>query len=271
MNRATASKAENCISYNQRFDEAQSFLLSSPRSAPGAGQYTITATTQRPILLQSFGLQSNSAAGAIVQGMISDIKVAGQSLMVSDQSVAAGCFDYSNFGAENRVIGLTINNNQTVSVTGTPGAAASTGFAISAFPIEPSQVRNLKEQATRFNYIFGLPQTAIGAGASANVQATATRGCVLGEVRLVNQDVAAVPSADLVITSFKIGGIEMLCGATGQQVPFAALEGNASDVLGLALNYPIESNSIVSITVQNLAAAGATVAGGIFVSPYSRA
>jgi hypothetical protein len=55
------SKAENCISYNQRFDEAQSFLLSSAKSAPAAGAYTITATTQRPILLQSFGLQSNSA------------------------------------------------------------------------------------------------------------------------------------------------------------------------------------------------------------------
>ena len=265
MNRQKMSIAENCISYNQRFDEAQSFLLSSAKGASGT-TFDLTATTQRPILLQSFGFTATQT------GMISDIKVAGQSLFCSDQSAAAGAFSFDAFGAESRVIGLTISNNQTVNVSGTLSGAGTSGFAISAYPIESAQVRNLKEQGERYNYVFGLPETTIAAGSTATMQATATRGCVLGEVRLVNQDATTTTSDNIVISSFKVSGIEMLSGDSGQEVPLEALEGGASDVLGLQLNYPIEPNAIVSITLENKAGAtAAKVAGAIFVAPFVKA
>lgn len=276
MNRQKISIAENCISYNQRFDEAQSFMLSSPKSAAGA-TFDQTATTQRPLLLQSLGITSDGATGTTV----TDIKIAGQSLFCSTSSAPAACFDFSNFGAEARVIGLTISNNQTVNISGTvAGAGGSVGFAASAYPIETSQVRSLKEQGPRYNYCFpiasasAVPALAGGVAGSATLTATATRGCVLGEVRMANQDQTAatgVGNADLYVTSFKVSGIEMLSGASDQQVPFEALVGSASDVLGLNLGYPIEPNAIVEVVVRNNGANAATVGGVIFVAPFSKA
>ncbi len=275
MNRQKISLAENCISYNQRFDEAQSFMLSGPLSAPGAA-FDQTATTQRPLLLQSFGIQTDGATGTTV----TDIKIAGQSLFTSTASAPAECFAFSNFGAESRVIGLTISNNQTVNIAGTvAGAGGSVGFAVSAYPIESTQVRNLKQQGSRFNYCFpiasgtAVPALAGGVAGTTTLTATATRGCVLGEVRMANQDstvATGVADSDLFITSFKVSGIEMLSGASDQQVPFSALVGSASDVLGLNLGYPIEPNAIVEVVVKNNGANAATVGGVIFIAPYSK-
>ena len=63
----------------------------------------------------------------------------------------------------------------------------------------------------------------------------------------------------------------MLSGASDQQVPFEALVGSASDVLGLNLGYPIEPNAIVEVVVRNNGANAATVGGVIFVAPFSKA
>ncbi len=265
MNRQKISKAENCISYSQRFNEAQSLFL-SPAKSTGAAAANVIATTQRPLLLQSLGISSTQF------GDISDIKVAGQSLNCSDSSAAIGAFLFANQGASNRVIGLTIANNQTVSIEAALAGAGDFGFGISAYPIDPQNVRSLKEQADRYNYYFGLGVAAPAGLGAATLQSTATRGCVLGEVRLVNQTAGgAVPDSDLVITSFKVSGIEQLAGDTNQEVPFSAFTGSSTDVMGLALDYPIEPNAIVQIVVENKnAAAAATVSGAIFVAPYTK-
>lgn len=266
MNRQKMSRAENCISYSQRFNEAQSLFL-SPAKSLAAANANVIATTQRPLLLQSIGVSSTQF------GNITDIKVAGQSLNCSDSSAAIGSFLFEAQGAQNRTIGLTINNNQTVSVEAVLAAGGDFGFAISAYPIDPSQVRSLKEQADRYNFYFGLGTAAPGAAGTATMTATATRGCVLGEVRLSNQTAGgAVPDSDLVVSSFKVSGIEMLAGDTNQEVPFSAFTGSSTDVLGLALDYPIEPNAIVQVVVENKnGGAAATVGGVIFVAPFTKA
>lgn len=274
MDRKTVARATHGVSLKARVGGAQNLFLSSDQVRLGAaGNFTITAEAQAPCLLQACTIDAQST-GEQTTGLISEISVGGQSVMVSDQSACIAAFGPTAFNQDARSLGISVNNNMKVVVQGSSSAAAANvSLAIAVDPIPSEKVKTRAEQAYNYNFCFGLGEKVIGAAASATLSARSNRAVTLGDIILQNNTLPGgtfVLSEDLVITSILIGGLEMLNGVTGaQEVGLSCFAAQASNYSGLKLGYPINPQTEVAITVKNYDAANAaTVAGAIFCEPW---
>ena len=269
MDRQLIAKANHNVTLRQKVGTAQNLYLGDAqiRGLAAGVAFTQTATIQRPALLETCNIDSTDG-----EGDITNITVAGLSLFVSDQSAALACFASranSAAAAKQRTIGISINNNQTVVVQGSLVAGGAVGMAVAVSPLKAENVKAPADQAHGYNFIFGMGTVLVPAGATANLVATATRPCTLGELVLANHSGGAIPDVDLVVESVEVAGLEMLCGATAtQQIPFSALTNNSGDIQGLKLSYPIQANAQVRIRVRNFNAAACQVSGGILIEPW---
>jgi len=271
MDRQLVSKSKHNVTIRQKVGTAQNLYLADAqqRGLVAGAAWNITSTTQRPVLLQTLNIDVTED-----KANITDVTVSGLSLFVSDQSCAAACFSSKSFGARQRSIGISINNNQTVVVQGTAVVAGTAGVAIAVDPILQREVKSPADQADQFNFVFGLGTVSVpsGGGSTASLIATATRPCTLGQLILANHSSGgtSVKSEDVVIEDIRVAGLSMLAGATAsQQIPLTALENSASDIMGLRLNYPIEANARVELVLRNYDGANACdVAGGILIEPW---
>ena len=273
MDRQLVYKSTHNITPRQKVGTAQNLYLGDAQiRGLGAGvAFTQTAVVQRPVMLSTMNICSSAP-----EGDITNITVAGLSLFTSNQSAALECFAPASFGQRQRVIGISMSNNQTLVVQGNLTAGGDVAMAAAVDPLTQSEVKQPSDQALGYNYIFGLGSVAVPAivgvvPGQATLNAVATRDCTLGEIILASHTAAiATAGSDIMVTSILIGGLEQLCGATAtQQIPLQAFFNNASDAnSGLRLSYPIQTNAQVSITLQNFNAAPITVAGGIFCEPW---
>ena len=267
MDRQLVYKSTHNIGLKNRVGTAQNLFLGTNqvRNA-GAGPFTLTSTIQRPALLQTISIDCLNA-GAEVPGTVSDITIAGQSCFTSDSVVGISCFSSKSFSASSRALGVSVQNNMQVTVTGNTLAAGNVGVAIGLDPIPQNAVKSRAQQAHAYNFIHGLGTVTVGPGATAVLSSVSTRNVTLGEIILSNN--SATPSDDLLVESIKISGLEMLAGPTGAtQIPFSAFENSATMTADLVLGYPIEANARVEIQVRNVGAAGAPISGGIFCVPW---
>ena len=239
---------------------SQSLILSGPQSA-GVAAYKLSGTAARASLLQNLSLDSTDG------GTVDQIKIAGQNLNVSDQPGHVEAFSSKSnaVGTRQRFIGIAVKALQasTIAIDGTLTAAGDINFACSLHPLDDDQVPTIEEQASFFNYFCGLGTGVIAAGGTGQLRAVTTRSCKLGWMVLTN-NTAAVPNADLTITSVEVNGLEMLGGNNDQAVPFDTFAPEAGDVLGNMLHADVEANAVILITFANKNAAAATVAGTIF-------
>jgi len=272
MDRQQLSKAEHKITLRQRVNEAQALYLSANQQRGlGAGAaYVTTATIQRPGLLQTLNIDVTED-----KGDITDVTVSGLSLFCSDSSAAAACFNSKSFGAPKRSIGISIANNQTVVVQGSNVTGGTSSLAVAIYPLKASDVKPPGEQANKFNFIYGLGTVSVPAlgAATASLVAIATRPTTLGEVILANHSAGgtAVLSEDVVVEDIIVSGLSMFAGATGaQQISLSTFENSASDIMGLCLNYPIQTNARVEVVLRNYDGANACqVSGGILCEAYN--
>ena len=273
MDRQIVYKSAHNITLRQKLGEAQNLYLGDAqiRALGPLAPFTQTATTQRPIMLSTMNITSDTPAGDIT-----NITVSGLSLFTSNQSAALECFSPQSFGQRQRVIGLSMSNNQTVVVQGNLTAGGNVAMAVAVDPIAQSAVKQPADQSSGYNFIFGLGSVVVPAIAgvvpgTAQLVAVAVRDCTLGELILASHTAAiATAGTDIIISSINVAGLEQLCGATAtQNIPLQAFQNTASDAnSGLRLSYPVLSNARVVITLLNFNAGPITVAGGIFCEPW---
>ena len=273
MDRQLVYKSAHNITLRQKVNKAQNLYLGDAqiRGLAALAPFTQTATVQRPVMLSTMNITSDTPAGDIT-----NITVSGLSLFCSNQSAALECFAPASFGQRQRVIGLSMSNNQTLVVQGNLTAGGNVAMACAVDPIELQDVKQPGDQSEGYNFIFGMGSVVVPAQVgpvpgNAQLVATAVRDCTLGELILASHTAAvATAGTDVVVTSINVSGLEMLASATAtQQIPLQAFFNNASDAnSGLRLSYPILSNAVVIISLTSFNAAPITVAGGIFCEAW---
>ena len=254
----------------QYFRNAQGYFLGTNAAAQTAAGATITlsATAQLPLLLEDLVITSQQADGFTV----SEIKLAGQSLMCSNQNFVGKGFSYAAQSEGYRSVSCPIDQNQTFEITIVNGAqAARFGFAVGTTPIAQSQVIPTSQLGQALNYSFGLSNAVVPAGGTAKMTATALRPVTLGRLILSEVGKAGVKFDELEeieIQSIKVNNIELLSGnATDNPIPAQVCSVYSTLDQDLLLAYPISLNGTIEITLKNNGAADTTVEGGIFVLP----
>lgn len=258
----------------QFFRNAQGYLLGNAGVVINAGATgTISATAQIPLLLEDFACTFDQADA----GMISDFKLAGQSLMCSNQDFPVKAVSAIAQVEGYRSISCPIDQNQTfeVSFDNTGTTNERFGFAIGTTPIPRSSVIPTSQLGQALNVFFGLGRTAaIPAGANGTFSATALRPCTLGRLVIVEDGQAGVTLGDLEgieITSIKVNNIELLSGdGSDNPVPAKVCSPTSTLDQDLLLAYPIALNGNITIQVKNNKAVASTLSGGIFVLPDMR-
>ena len=274
MSRKNVYRATHGVSFKQKVGEAQNLFLSTVQSRlGGAGNFTLTAEAQRSCLLQGLNIDAQ-LAGVASQGTISEISVAGQSCMVSDQPACISAFSPTSYGFASRSIGISVNNNMKLVIQGSIiNAGSNVSLACSVDPLKDEQVKTRSEQAEAYNFCFGLGTKGIPAAGTASLTARSNRAVTLGRIILQNLTApggAFVASDSVVCTSILVQGLEMLNGITGaQEISLSNFEAQASDI-GLELSYPIAPQTEVTFVFKNYDPANAaTVSGAIFCQPWT--
>ena len=268
MDRQTIARACHDIGFANRVNEAQGLFLSGPNVVLGAaGQFTLNATAQRPLLLETLNIEA--ALGNVnALGTISAINIAGQSALTSNAVCGISMFRSTSFCAKSRALGVSVNNNMQVTVIGNTTAAAVVSMAIGCQPIAEGMVKTRAQQAESYNYVHGLGSIAVPPAATATMTSVSQRAVTLGSIVLELGSAGNID--DMYITSFRISGLEQLAGQAGQmQVPLAAFLENASMCADLTLGVCINPQAQIDIDIQNLGGAPVTVNGGIFCLPWS--
>ena len=262
MDRQKVYRAMHNISLRQKVGTAQNLYLggAQARGVGAGGNFTLSSTVQRICLLQTVNIDGTDALG-----LISDISVAGLSTFTSDKDCALGMFQSKSYQSQNRSLGISVSNNQQIVIQGSSVTGGNFGAAIGIDPLEAA--KSPQDQAQAYSFAFGLGQINVGAGASATLQAVATRDVTLGQLMLFKNQAAGALD-DLVVTSVKVSGLEMLnASAATVEIPIQVFGAESSDPC-TDLGYPINSNAIGEVTVKNFSGAGIDVAGGIFCEPW---
>lgn len=270
MNRELISKAKFCINAETaRMGNVQSWLLAPAQVRAAAAITNLAATAQRPLLLQSISASSSVPGGTIDP---TGLRVSGLSLNCGTGAIPIPCLTPQSGGASasTKVIGIAMNQNSTVQVSGVQSGAGTFGYAIGALPIDSDQVPSLEEQGDFYNFVVGAGETAIAAGANGVLTTTVLRGCWLGEVVCARQDGGANIDSDFVLTNLTVNGLSMLSGDAGQQIGLDFLVASQSSTADYILDYWVEPNSTIQFEFSNLGAAAGTVGAAIFCKPYKK-
>jgi len=268
MDRQTIARACHDVGFSNRVGEAQGLFLSGNNVILGAaGTFTMVATAQRSLLLETLNIEA-AAGGVNNFGTISAVNIAGQSALTSNAVCGISMFRSTSFCAKSRALGISVENNMQVTVIGNTTAASNVSMAIGCQPIPTSSVKTRSAQAESYNYVHGCGTVVVPAGATATMTSVSQRQVTLGSIVLELGSAGNVE--DLYVTSFRISGLEQLAGQTGnQQVPLAAFLENASMCNDLTLGICINPQAQVDIDIQNIGGAPVTVNGGIFCLPWS--
>ena len=251
------------------FRNAQGYYLGAPQVRQGAvGAYTLTGTTEVPLLLQDCIISTDQIHE------ITDITVSGQSVFASNQNCPTDAFAPVGWlGATgHKSMGIPIASRQQVVVSGStnlgtygPGVVANVGFGIGTDPITPAQVVPVNELGGEaMSYVCGLGTVALAAGATAALQCTIRRPVMLGAMVLAID--AGVPD-DFVVTGITVNNVQMLSGQAGDNIPLSVFLNTSTDIDGKIIAYPAPLNGQVQITITNAGLVAANASGAIFTIP----
>jgi len=233
--------------------------------ATGAAAFNLEGEVQVPALLL------DPCFSADQEGLITDFRVGGQTLMCSDQGVGWKLWHAQAALEGSRAIGIPVPANTKVSVSGTLAAAGTIvgGIGVDPIPASEARVPNAPEVADRLNYVFGLGSVAVAAGADGYLNAVCKRQCTLGPLVLWSPTGAA--SFDVTVENIEINNSPLpagrVSGATIDRAPLPYFDFLRTDLDGRTLNAECGYNHSVSIKLHNYNAGPITVYGGILVLP----
>ncbi len=225
--------------------DAQSFFLGFSDAAAGTS-VDLTATAQQACLLNDLGVTCAN------QGLVTEVKVAGQSIMCSDKGMPFGAFR-SDAGVEgHRAIGIAIDQQQTVTINAAPASSSVVRAWIGIDPANPARIDDVNQIGDRLNRFFGGGSSgACAISASTESTATSRRDCVLGPMIVDYLAAANHIIQDATLTSLKINNLELMNGASGSDVPLSALAPDATDIDGRTVAYLVTKNAAVIATFRN--------------------
>jgi len=253
------------------YRNAQGYMLSPQATTVGAGATsTIASTIQVACMLEDLIISSTA-----FDGVVSQIRVAGQSIFASSGSVPTNVFSPVAQTEGYRSISIPINQQQQLSLDVVGGAAgANYSFACGTTPIPQDAVVPTDMIGSALSYVAGFDGgfTAIAAGATATLSMTVLRPIVLGRLVLcLDTDPDSVNGlADVNINSILVNNIEMKSGDAASSIPAQVCAVRSTLDQDLLLAYPAELNSTVSVQITNNTAAGINIGGGIFCMPDLR-
>lgn len=252
MNREYKAKTQSCFSV---VGTSQTLALGGA-PAVAVTTFTLSATPQKSVMLGVLNLVTE------VDGMISDIKVAGQSVFCSDGSTPIQLFNQYAHAVSERYAGIALGAGLDVFVDGSLDTSGDVSLAWFVDPIEKAV--DMSQQTEFYNYCFGLGTKSAAASTTETLQQVSTRPCTLGELVAYEKD---GNNADIYITSIKVGGEELLTGAGDQKINLASFNADQPNIAGLDLNYRIGSNVPVAIKFENV---HATLAREVRAGIYCR-
>lgn len=271
MDRQTISKAVYNIGLKNRIGTAQNLYAGTNSIRAVVGAFTLRATIQAPCLLQTINISSSFPD----EFTITDITIAGQSVMTSTQIALGAAFDPSAMpaGSYNRALGISVTNSMQIVVTGTTLAASDISLQVGLDPLKSSLVKSTAEQAYQYNFAHGMatvavPPFAAGLPGTAVLTSISNRQTVLGEV-VLGVLTAGVPSTDLYVTSFRIDSLEMLNSQTGaQEICINQFDRFATTIRDNTLGYSMLPQSRIDVTFANYNGGAATVGGVAFCEQW---
>ena len=245
---------------------AQGYLFGLTRQA-GAPQGTLTGTLQQASLLQDLVITTDQFTE------LTNVRVAGQNLLVSNQPANAAAFAPNADVEGHRSMGIPLDSQQVVSIDYSSfdavGVAANstTSGAIGTDPISREQVLGIPVNSLGrgLDFCCGLGHVIAGAGAAWTLQCVVQRPVMLGRLILA---IGQNPN-DVTIRSITVNNIELLSGAAGAAGEFGALAcvNTQTDNDGNILAYPAGVNDTITITGFNYNAAATVIGGTILLLP----
>ena len=255
---------------NIDFRTSQSYVLGSGGN-PAAVAGTLNFAAARDLILGRLTISVDQPVNAI-NGQVTTLTVQGASILASNQPCAIRGF-HTSLQMDENFIGVPLVQNgvaqlQYAALAGPgPGAGCSAAIYCDPWTQDLGEPPSPDESGpSALNYAFGLSQVIIPANATANINATALRACVLGRLYLEAFDAAAgnyaIESA-CQVTQILINQTEQLGSQVNAGVPLEAFNLNALSSMA-NLNQFVPMNGTVTVTVQNNSAFAATVHGHFF-------
>jgi hypothetical protein len=230
--------------------------LTLPLGRQAGAPYNLAGTLQQAALLQDPILMSTNP------GQVTQFRVAGQSIMCSDQSAPLIMLAPDCQVEGHRGMGIPLTAQQEVTIA-TDLAAGVLSGGINLRPIDPSQVVPINELGTLLDYLFGFGVVNAGIGADFILTARALRPGMLGLMVLA----ADANPEDIAISSITINNIELQAGEAGAETTVDQYGPFCTDDDGCVLGYPVRQNDQVIIAGHNYNAAAINVRGGCFMLP----
>ena len=238
---------------------AQGFTLPLGSNAALA-QGTLVQTLQRTSLLGSLFLVSDQ------EGTVDSILVGGQEIMITDMSAGWRCFQFNSSAPADRYVGVPLEQNQTVSLDYTLGAAGVFSGGLTTDPIAGDfAVVSVDQLGPVLSYCGGITPVggqAVGAGATVTVNTTIRRDCRIG--RLVIYQIGA-PQGDVTVDSIQLNALNMQSGTSTAPIEMYDPNSFADDQNSMFIDAQV--NSQLSITYTNNSGVASTVFGCFWVVP----
>lgn len=225
--------------------QGQSFMLGFDDVAAGTA-VLLTAKLQQACLLNDLGIDCANP------GLVTDVRVAGQSIVCSDSGMPFGAFR-NDAGVEgHRGIAIALDQNQEVTINAAPASSAVVRAWIGIDPVSPEKVDDVNNLADRLNFVFGGGSSgAVAISSSATSTAIARRDCVLGPMLVDYTAAGSHIIQDALLTSLKVNNLELMNGIAGSEIPLKALAPDATDVDGRTVAYLVQANTAVVATFRN--------------------
>jgi hypothetical protein len=240
-------------------NKPQAFLLGLGIDHAATTAKVLTESLAQDFLLEDLTLYSDQL------GLVTDIRLAGQSVFCSDLACDLSAFHPEAVVEGQRSFGVPLSQSLAVQVSATLIAAGALSGSLGVQPIPPEgkPFPDVASLGKRLNLFFGLGSSTFAAAAINTITAKALRDCTLG--RLVMS--TSANQANLTVNDIRISRKNMLGGMTPAPVSLMSLGPFATDVDGLVLAQQVHPGDVVEIDVENHTAVAAVVRGAIFTMP----
>lgn len=235
--------------------EAQGLSLPLGRSA-GAAAFNLQGTLQTDSQLTDLELIATKF------GLVTDITVAGFSLMGSNQGFLLSAFNpLALVEGQGRELALPLAAQQIVAVSGTMVGAGTIVGGVKSDPVIPEEVIPVNQLPPELQTIgYGLGLVNIGAGADGTLTATVRRPGKLGRLCLDHDGTIG----DIVVRNVRINNVPLLAGLPNTDCIIEGFSPFASDGDGNVLAIDVDVNDQITLDFHNYSAGALNVGGGIF-------
>lgn len=231
---------------------------------------TITIQTNRPVLLGRLELVYDETATEVTFPTAQSLAIGSLPLFGSVNGGSAAQFLPDSPGlVDNNYLGVALLPGQTLRIAMAASVNASVSARVITRPLtrqELEEVQSGPAFTPGFRFLYGLPLTTIGAGATANLTMSVERGIEPGYNlgSLVLQIPVATAFFGMSVNSISVAGVPVDAEVTAAAVDWRHYSHTNARGRGLVLRSGLVPGQTVQVSLTN-STAGPIVAAGAFV------